>query len=151
MRVEFVKYDEKFLLLSKVWLSDPEIKRLTQTPDIDEEIQREWFKSLGVRNDYYIRGITADDIPIGACGLKHITSIEAEYWGYIGEKRYIGQGIGNVMLEGMINVARKLRIKELYLNVTTENERAIGLYLAKRFNCVGRCGDLIRMSRKIEV
>ena len=40
--VEFLPYDEAFLSLSWNWLTDPEIKALTMTPDFDRAAQARW-------------------------------------------------------------------------------------------------------------
>ena len=72
MKTEFVEFDYTFLKLSRTWLSDPEIKKLTLTPDIDCKEQKKWFDSLKTRNDYYIQGVCVDGIPVGAVGIKNI-------------------------------------------------------------------------------
>ena len=91
--IEFVKYNETFLEKSWEWLNDKEIKYLTFTPDFTREQQKEWFLSLKDKKDYFIKGVLYNDIPIGVVGLKNITDINGEYWGYIGEKEYCNKGI----------------------------------------------------------
>jgi hypothetical protein len=49
-----VRYDERLLEHSWAWLQDPEIKRLTDTPDFTRTAQRSWFESLGGRTDYFL-------------------------------------------------------------------------------------------------
>ena len=127
--VSFVEFDHRFLQQSFFWLTDPEIKKLTDTPDISRDRQEQWFRSLPAKKDYYIRGILVGNEPIGAVGIKNITDSEGEYWGYIGEKNFWGHGIGNLMVGEMIGVAiRKYTLKEIYLKVAIQNLRAIALY-----------------------
>lgn len=102
MQVDLVDYDRSFLDASFKWLADEEIKFLTNTPSFSKDVQEQWFLSLSEKEDYYIRGILADGILIGACGLKHITNVDGEYWGYIGEKEYWGKGIGKQMMSNPV-------------------------------------------------
>lgn len=105
--IELVEYDKAFFELSKDWLSDPETNSLTATGVIPDDEQRlSWFESLPQRNDYLIWGVQYEGKPIGACGLKHITAHDAEYWGYIGEKSLWGKGLGGVYCWYSINCKR---------------------------------------------
>lgn len=70
MNIKLVNYSKIFLELSWDWLSDPEIRVLTNTPIFTKNEQRKWFDSLKNRKDYIIWGIQVDNTPIGACGLK---------------------------------------------------------------------------------
>lgn len=152
MEILFVTYDETFLNLSRQWLSDPEIKRLTMTPDIEEEKQRKWFETLSKRNDYLIWGILADKKPIGAVGIKNIDHAAkcGEYWGYIGEKEYIGHGIGNQMISAMCNKARDLGLNTLTLKVAQYNKRACALYLRAGFVIVSVNDAIYQMNKSLE-
>lgn len=146
VNVEITEFDKIFLTKSFVWLTDPEIKYLTLSPDIHNEEQQKWFSSLNNRDDYKIWGIAVKGIPIGAVGLKKINMklLTAEYFGYIGEKEYWGQGIGTKMLSFAIDEARKLGIKRLDIHVSDDNKRAIHLYEKLGFKDMGG-----GMSRKI--
>lgn len=128
--VEFVRYDERFLRASWTWLRDKEIKNMTMSPDLDKDSQRSWYEKLNQRLDYFIWGITVDGFPIGAVGIKKINleRSEGEYFGYIGEKSYWGQGIGTLMLQYIIRIAAEKQLDTLILYVTSSNKRAIRLY-----------------------
>ena len=128
-----VDYSLIFLDKSWEWLNDPEIKALTMTPDFTREQQLSFFESLPERKNYWIRGIAEDGIPAGAMGLKHITDHDAEYWGYIGEKKFWGKGIGSFMIGEAIKKAKLLGLRQLYLHVDPQNERAKQLYIRKGF------------------
>ena len=135
-----VDYNIIFLDKSWYWLNDPEIKALTMTPDFTKKDQDFFFKSLAQKKDYWIKGITENNFPIGAMGLKHINTQTAEYWGYIGEKKYWGKGIGSFMIEQAINKARELNLDEIYLMVGKQNNKAKELYLKKGFR-LGMAAD----------
>ena len=92
-QIKFVKYNEHFLNKSWDWLNDPEIKKLTLTSDFTKKQQQVFFKSIPTRTDFKIWGVKCGDESIGVVGLKNITSHDAEYFGYIGEKNYWGSGI----------------------------------------------------------
>lgn len=126
--ISLVNYDHIFLELSWKWLNDSEIKQLTDTPDFTRESQQLWYNSLKTMINYKIWGIACNGIPIGACGLKNITSVDCEYWGYIGNKNYWGKGIGGVVLKKMEEKAISFDIGSIWLQVMKNNERAIRLY-----------------------
>jgi RimJ/RimL family protein N-acetyltransferase len=144
-RLAFVPYNERFLEKSWQWLNDPEIKRLTMTPDFTREGQRQWFARLPERTDYRIWGVLDDGTPIGAVGLKHLTATDAEYWGYIGEPRYWGAGRGSRMVAFVIDQARALKLGEIYLYVDRENARAVRLYERSGFLTVSEDGGVLLM------
>ena len=127
-KIDFVCYDHIFLSMSYQWLTDPETKRLTMTPDITREGQEKWFAGLFERTDYYIRGILSNGKPIGAVGIKNICGKTGEYWGYIGEKEYRGHGIGHALVDQMCQDAIYMGLTSLYLHVADFNLRAYKLY-----------------------
>ena len=151
MKIRFIEYDETFLHLSKQWLSDPEIKRLTMTPDIDDEAQQRWFEKLNQRKDYLIWGILANEKPIGAVGIKNIDQVakSGEYWGYIGEKEFIGQGIGRHMVEAMVDHGKNIGLKTLTLKVANYNQRAYVLYKKIGFEVIATEGIINIMKKRL--
>lgn len=149
MDIRLTEYDVTFLDASYKWLTDPEIKELTMTPDIDKNEQKKWFEGLKHRDDYLVKGITADGVPVGAVGLKHIdfTKKTAEYFGYIGEKEYWGKGIGNKMMQYIEKEAKSMNLLRLYLNVLKINYTAINLYQKNGYKVQQYCGKLIMMDK----
>jgi RimJ/RimL family protein N-acetyltransferase len=124
-----VEYDARCLDLSWTWLNDPEIGALTMTPPFTREQQAEFFASLDRRRDYLIWGIEADGHElIGAAGLKNHRGTRAEYWGYIGERKYWGKGYGHRLVAAVENKARAHGFSQLDLRVARTNSRAIALY-----------------------
>jgi RimJ/RimL family protein N-acetyltransferase len=126
--VEFVQYSKTFLDLSWDWLKDPEIKQLTDTPDITKEMQEKWFTGLRNRLDYKVWGIVKNEENIGVMGLKNITLRDAEYFGYIGNKSFWNQGISKYMLNKACEEGSKIGIIEIWLKVINTNFRAIKAY-----------------------
>jgi RimJ/RimL family protein N-acetyltransferase len=143
--VSFGRYDECFLEHSWHWLNDPEIKRLTMTPDFTRDEQLRWFARLAEMKDYLIWGITYDATPIGALGLKHITKDEAEYWGYVGDRRFWGVGLGREMMRFSFNQARELCLSRLRLKVQRDNARAIRLYAKSGFRTLCESDGVLTM------
>jgi RimJ/RimL family protein N-acetyltransferase len=144
-RLTFSRYDERFLEKSWQWLHDPEVKRLTMTPDFTRDQQKQWFQGLADKKDYLIWGLLCDDVAIGAMGLKHIVKTQAEYWGYIGERSHWGLGLGREMIQFAFGQARQLGLNALYLNVHRDNPRAIALYTRAGFEVTGDNNGVLRM------
>lgn len=134
-----VDYNEIFLEKSWDWLNDPEIRSLTLTTEFSRDDQMKFFNSLADRKDYWIKGVVEDEVPVGAMGLKNIDheSGNAEYWGYVGEKKYWGKGIGKFMLQMAVEKAKQLNLQSIYLHVAPFNQRAIALYKKKGFTLCG--------------
>ena len=128
-QVTLVPYDRRYLDLSWDWLTDPETKALTMTPDFTREDQARFFDRLPLRSDYRLWGLElAGEGPIGVVGLKRIRPGIAEYFGYIGEKRLWGRGLGALILAAIEDKARGLDLDALDLTVARDNARAIRLY-----------------------
>ncbi|WP_300598778.1 GNAT family N-acetyltransferase [Niabella sp.] len=126
--IRLESYNEVYLEKSWHWLNDPEIKCLTNTRSFTKDDQQKWFHALAGRSDYKLWGVSYNAIPIGVFGIKNIENGSGEYWGYIGEKEYWGKGLGPVIIGAIIDQAKQLNLKRLYLKVIGENVRAIKLY-----------------------
>ena len=127
MVIEFVEYSRTFLEKSWEWLNDKEIKELAMTPDFTKEQQEQFFNSLADRTNYFIKGITCNSVPIGACGLKNITKKDAECWGYVGKREYWGQGVGEKFMKYLFEIAKEKKLESLYGRVSQSNERSINM------------------------
>lgn len=53
-------------------------------------------------------------------------------------QKYTGMGIGTVMMEQMIRIAKENQIEQIDIEVLTTNQRAISLYLKMGFEIFGR-------------
>ena len=147
--LSLVEYTEEFLELSWLWLSDPEIKELTMTPDFTKKEQLNFFKNIKSRSGYFIYGVSIDGVKVGACGLKNISANEGEYWGYIGDKKYWGYGHGKEIINLCIQKAKDLELKKINLKVIKSNNRAISLYNKMGFKKIKLDGNLYIMEREI--
>lgn len=131
--ISICKFDEVFLEYSWLWLNEPEVKALTNSPDFTKEEQSIWYNKLNTLLNYKIWGVKFYDKPIGACGLKNITNNDCEYWGYIGDKRMWGKGYGKIIVAEMVSLAIELGLESVWLQVTKVNLRAINLYIRNGF------------------
>lgn len=125
-------FSSEILDLSFHWINDYEIQTLINAQPVTREMQEQWFATLANRSDFLIWGIRFNQVAIGVMGFKNIVNNEAEYWGYIGEKKYWGRGIGNWMMEQAFMLGATLNLKRIYLRVLATNARALSLY--KRFD-----------------
>lgn len=112
--LEIKEMDEVALEKSREWLNDPEIKELTMTPDFDEQSQKEWFKNLKTRTDYYIIVGWHEGQPISVGGLKHINGKDAELYGYIGDKRYWGKAVAVDMMNTIHEYGKSIGLESIY-------------------------------------
>lgn len=145
-------FDERFFGESGRWLANPDVRRLTMSPVVDECSRRRWFETLPTRKDYWIWGVCLEDRPIACFGIKHVDSSLAagEYWGYIGEPSLWGHGIGSWMLEQALNKAHKSGLHEIYLRVWTQNIRAIRLYRRFGFQDCETDNDVLTMAIQLK-
>jgi RimJ/RimL family protein N-acetyltransferase len=137
--ISLVKFNRLYLDLSWNWLNDPEIKQMTNTPDFTRESQQVWFSTLDDKTNYLIWGVSHKDLPIGVCGLKNITNKDCEYWGYIGDKKYWGIGLGSIIMKLLEEKAIELELESIWLRVLNDNVRAIKLY--KKNGYRNECGN----------
>lgn len=136
MEVNFVEFNEIFLELSWTWLNDPELKFLTNTADLTKEKQKVWFHSLRKRQNYLIWGVTFDNIPVGAAGIKKIIDRTAYVFWYIGDKRFQGKRIGEYIAKRITEISRDLGIKTLYAETIFENFRSLNLLFKEGYKIV---------------
>lgn len=149
LEITFVEFDSIFLEKSYVWLHNPLIKTLTMTPDFTQNSQKLWYKKIKDSTNYLIWGIKANAEMIGACGLKNINQKTGEYWGYIGENSYWGLGIGKEMVKFTERQAKSLKLESVYLRVSVNNARAIGLYHRMGYKDTKSIDKIIFMEKKL--
>lgn len=129
-KIIFEKINESFLEVSFIWFQDLDLREMTLSSGFTREDQARWFASLPEREDYFIKGVKYDGRWIGAFGLKNINYDKgcAEYFGYIAEKTYRGQGFGTIMLRSAIDYSRRKLLNLVYLRVRGNNIGAKRLY-----------------------
>ena len=147
--ISFGNYNKAVFLKSQEWLSDPEIKRLTMAPDTSFEERLKWFESLQNNNRYHIESIIVGNEAVGVVGLKNINPKDkyAEYFGYLGNKEYIGVGIGKLMLDHVCEIARHMNLRKIYLKVADYNTRAYYLYVNQGFVINANIDNVIWMEK----
>lgn len=149
LKVDFVAYTEEFLNLSWLWLNDPEIKLLTLTPDFSREEQLDFFNKIPLRLDYKISGIMVNGERAGACGLKNINNGTAEFWCYLGLKKFWGAGLSVNIIQYIEMQCKDLSVKSLNLKVSSSNFLAIRAYEKNGFSVDSQSSDCILMSKDL--
>src|SRR5689334_4100318 len=147
INAKVVTFDERFLAYSWKWLNDPEIKRLTMSPDFTKETQLNWYRSLSQRQDYLVWGVELDGEPAGVFGIKNIQPPQGEYWGYIGDKTLWGRGLGMFLVDAAFERAKTIGLSNLCLKVWRPNVRARKMYEKMGFQYRSEEQDVVWMVR----
>ena len=92
-------------------------------------------EELENENSSYIIGKINNEI-IGFAGLKKIFD-QADIMNIVIKKTYRNQGIGTLLLENLILLAKDLNISTLFLEVNEQNKPAIHLYEKLGFKKLG--------------
>ena len=88
-----------------------------------------------------------DDQLIGIANLSALSGVKQNHVAEVGlaiVKEYWGYGIGKLLVEEMIEFAKKVNIRVLTLEVVTENQRAIKLYQHFGFEQKGQLSQRLR-------
>ncbi len=132
--------------ISWKWRNDEEVwKHTGSRPNIlvTQEIEREWINNVLNQKNSRRFAITVDDKYVGNIQLTNITSENAEYHIFIGDKDFWGKGIGFSATQQIIRFAKNvLNLSQLYLFVKKENDNAFKLYQ--------RCG-FVQVSEEIKM
>lgn len=97
--------------------------------------------------------IVCDQIDIGTVFLRDIDykNGKAEFGIFIGEKRYIGKGIGSKVVELILQEAfNNLHLNKVFLRVLSKNERAIKSYIKSGFKIDGCFREDIKVGDAFE-
>jgi RimJ/RimL family protein N-acetyltransferase len=152
MKVSIRPLEEKDAATSYRWRNDPEIWRFTaRKPDgkITAEMELEWIKEVLARPNEMRFAICVGDEGeyVGNVQLTNITSEDAQFHIFIGEKQYHGKGIGTeatrLILEYAFGV---LMLKQVWLKVTEENTAGLKAYLKCGFQIVARTDSGLLMN-----
>ena len=146
--LKLVYFDKTFLEHSFRWLNDPFIQCSIDSEPVSKEKQQNWFNTLQTRSDYKLWGLTCDDFPIGVVGLRHVTTEDAEFFCYVGEKEYWG-GCGRPIMKLAEEKAVSLGIKSIWLRVLYNNFRAKTLYDHIGYSEFSKDGKFYFMRKKI--
>lgn len=92
-------------------------------------------EELESENSSYLIARMNDEF-IGFAGIKVVLD-EADIMNIVIKKNYRNQGIGTLLLENLISLAKKLNLKSLSLEVSEKNLPAIHLYQKFGFESLG--------------
>lgn len=121
------------------WWRDKELTDLTSgdhTPMADEEIKKQIREMTNDKSAHHWM-ICVDGKIVGHINLNKINDTKAELQIVIGEKDYWGKGLGKLAIEQVIEHAKTLGYKKIYVEARPENSRAIGLYGKCDFKSLG--------------
>ena len=103
--------------------------------NVEDEYEKKWAKK-----DFYTFISNQDNIfilshpkPVGYLKAR-VTSDEIEIISILIDKKFRKIGIGKSLLKQLLNIALKKEIKNIFLEVSVENQIAINLY--KKFNFI---------------
>ncbi len=122
--------------ITPMTLSDVDTIKNNLISDFDNfwtyQILKEELKS---KNSSYLVAKMNDKI-VGFAGIKVILD-EADIMNIVIKKNYRNQGIGTLLLENLIFLAKNLNLKSLSLEVSEKNSPAIHLYQKFGFESLG--------------
>lgn len=87
-------------------------------------------------NSKYIIAKTNDDKIIGFAGIKIIVDT-ADIMNIVVKKSWRNQGVGNLLLNNLVYLCKKLNLSSLSLEVNEDNQSAIHLYEKFGFKRIG--------------
>lgn len=87
-------------------------------------------------NSKYIIAKTNDDEIIGFAGIKIIVDT-ADIMNIVVKKSWRNQGVGNLLLNNLVYLCKKLNLSSLSLEVNEDNQSAIHLYEKFGFKRIG--------------
>jgi RimJ/RimL family protein N-acetyltransferase len=142
------------LPLTLRWRNQDPIRRWFFFSDlISPEQHASWFKQYQERDDdfvFIIEDIQADNQPVGQVALYHIDWAQgrAEFGRLmIGEVSAAGKGLAFSATQLALKIAfQELSLKEVYLEVFANNQRAITLYQGMGFDTVMQRENVDTMS-----
>lgn len=92
-------------------------------------------EELNSQNSCYIVALLNNEI-VGFAGIKFIVN-EADIMNIVTKKIFRNQGIGKLLLENLIQLAKSLNLTSITLEVNEENAPAIHLYKKFGFEILG--------------
>ena len=117
-----------------------------------------WFASYQQRDDdfvFVVEEASERQRPIGQAALYHIDWFagKAEFGRLmIGEADAAGRGLAREATQTLVAMAfEELGLREVYLEVLPDNERAINVYRACGFEVAGRTERAVRMCKRAAI
>lgn len=132
------------------WMHDPSINCFFRFNGEDMNYDKALsFIDLKPENAHHYAVVNEDDEYLGTISLKDIDHInhKAEY-AISMRKKYHGTNAARYATDLLINEARKLKLHRIYLNVLSENNRAINFYKKYGFVYEGTSKDDVLIKGK---
>ena len=129
-------------MLKKIDIQEMSLNDLEKIKDIlisdfDDFLNYNILKEeLESPNSKYIIAKTNDDKIIGFAGIKIIVDT-ADIMNIVVKKSWRNQGVGNLLLNNLVYLCKKLNLSSLSLEVNEDNQSAIHLYEKFGFKRIG--------------
>lgn len=129
------------------WRNRPNVRKWFKNSHIvDREMHFLWFEAYHIRENDYVFIAEVEGRAIGQMAVYDIADDTAEVGRFIVAPEFEGQGIMKQCLKDFFYyVCDLFRLKTLYLEVYSDNKKAINIYNALGFFCVGEQGGLQTM------
>jgi RimJ/RimL family protein N-acetyltransferase len=145
--------EEKDLPLTLEWRNQYHIRRwFFNSVVIQPEAHNNWYRQYSGRDDdfvFIIEDIQDDYRPIGQIAIYHINWQEqkAEYGRLmIGESSASGKGLAHDATKAVLQIAFEyLELKEVYLEVFSNNTKAIAVYKKAGFKVTSQDNHILHM------
>lgn len=145
--IQVIKYVLDPIKLNPIQKSDLEFLRSLRNENnrffisdgyISEDNQKKWFAAYKNKNDDYMFVLTNNSINIGTGAIYNINDLKktAEIGRFLIDQKYRGRGYGKILLRKIEDIAFKLEIKSLRLEVFSDNKTAINLYKESGFSTI---------------
>ena len=158
-RVTLQPLAPEHLAASFRWINDERIRAgLLVDRVISEEAHQAWFTALAADESQAVFAVIAGDFHVGNFGYRHLSPRHrsGDLWMYLGPEHQ-GRGLGDAMLKaGIWKGFDGLALRKIYLQVRTDNVRAISLYARAGFRVegvlqgeqmyAGQAVDMLRMA-----
>ena len=115
----------------------------------DMKKEEAFLQGIIESKDSYMIAVFVDDIIVGSCALNFFKNVKTRHRGTIGialTKEYRGMGIGSLLFDEMINIAKNREgVTQLELGVIKDNVVAKKLYTSKGFVKTGENPRALRL------
>lgn len=118
-------------------------------PFIEDITKEEEFISKFIEGKDYLLCAYVNNIIVGNCMIRFLTHTKDKHRAIVGiaiKKEYWGLGIGSIMFDELIDIARNTPgIEQIELDVISQNQRAIALYTKKGFRKTGEMPHQLKL------
>lgn len=134
--------------LKTVCAETPFLVREPEEAEIPIDKERKLLQNIADSPDDLMIACEIDGRIIGNCNLNRYTKVRMRHRAGIGVaifREYWGLGIGKILFSELLRIAGELGIKQLELEVVSDNERAIRMYEKFGFTVVGEKPNAFRL------